>query len=341
MLETPSETDSGATWALVLAGGEGRRLQGLTTTPAGTVIPKQYCSLRGGASLLEETIDRARNLTGAERICAVVAADAAGWWRGQLEPLPRANIVVQPRNRGTANGVLLPLLRILERDPHATLVLLPSDHYVEDERALAQALREAVARVAAAPAEIVLLGIEPDAPDPELGYILPGGAAAGGGFDVLRFVEKPAAPLARELMAAGALWNAFIIVARGRALLELFESRFPSAVACLREALRADRAAAALEEAYARLEERDFSRHILQGQEARLRVLRVPRCGWSDLGTPGRVAEVLRRSPQLAGGKGPRRPRDACLNLAVQHGRASAARSWLHSGDASGVMPVA
>ncbi len=49
-------------WALILAAGEGSRLRGLTTTPGGLSVPKQFCSLQGGASLLEETLRRAESV---------------------------------------------------------------------------------------------------------------------------------------------------------------------------------------------------------------------------------------------------------------------------------------
>ena len=76
------------TWAVVLAGGEGRRLQGLTTTANGTVIPKQYCSLLSGPSLLQEALRRAQAIAPPERICAVVADQHRRWWSQQTQSLP-------------------------------------------------------------------------------------------------------------------------------------------------------------------------------------------------------------------------------------------------------------
>lgn len=105
-------------WAIVLAAGDGRRLQGLTTQ-GGVAVPKQFCALEHGPSLLQEALDRAHSVVRRERICTVVASAHRRWWSGRLEGVPAANVVVQPRNRGTANGILLPLLTILERDPHA------------------------------------------------------------------------------------------------------------------------------------------------------------------------------------------------------------------------------
>jgi len=149
-------------WALILAAGEGSRLRGLTTTPGGLYVPKQFCSLQGGASLLEETLWRAESVAQRRHVVTVVAAQHRRWW------------------------------------------------------------------------------------------------------------EAPLANAARTL--------------------------------------------------YPQLPTLDFSRDVVQGQESRLRVLTVPACGWSDLGTPQRVADTLNRI-----GKKSNPAQDpshsAYLSLAAQHSR--------------------
>src|SRR6202790_4239075 len=125
-------TISSNSWAIVLAGGEGTRLQSLTTDDSGDPVPKQFCSLRGEQSLLAETLQRAAWIVEPNRICVIVAAQHRRWWEPMLSKMTRPNIIVQPSNRGTGNGVLLPLLHILARDPGAHIVLLPSDHYVRE-----------------------------------------------------------------------------------------------------------------------------------------------------------------------------------------------------------------
>lgn len=308
-------------WALVLAAGEGQRLRGLTTTCTGVAIPKQFCSLEDGPSLLDQAVQRAASAAAPERICAVVAAQHRRWWAEQLGVLPPKNIIVQPRNRGTGNGILLPLLEIVERDPEARITIFPADHYVRDEAQLGRSLRiaadprtAAVAKEGVPPADILLLGITPRGPDPELGYIVlrrePGSLPTDrtlAHLEVERFVEKPPAALAGALVAGGALWNAFIIAADGQALLRLFEQHRPDVVAAMRETLRRPAAApdlahdprtaldpgSALAQLYEQLPAIDFSRDMLEGRERELRVLAVSECGWSDLGTPQRVAETL------------------------------------------------
>lgn len=315
----------GNTWAIVLAGGEGSRLRSLTTTTSGVAVPKQFCSLRGGPSLLHEALRRAESIASPEHICTVVSQQHRRWWLHALSAIPKANIIVQPRNCGTANGVLLPLLYILARDPEARVVLLPSDHHVRDEQILAASLRRAVQELSTRCGQILLIGILPEEMDPDLGYIMPG-IRDGAVSTVVRFIEKPDATLARILVDAGALWNAFIVAATARALLDVFIQRFPRVVVRMRAVVAHNQFHPGLSTAamdlYRDLPDIDFSREILQGAEPMLRVLTVPHCGWSDLGTPKRLADTLQTLPKTRDSPDDTRgPLGGILNLAVQHAR--------------------
>lgn len=292
-------------WALVLAAGEGSRLRALTTQPCGTPVPKQYCSLHGGPSLLEDAMLRAQSLVAPERVCAIVAQQHHRWWSAMdpISSLPARNLIVQPSNRGTAIGVLYSLVHILSQDPEAQVLMLPSDHYVADEAVLQRSLAVAMSHVVRCPDRPVLLGLHPDEPDSELGYVIPGPPDAFGGRTVARFVEKPELTLAAQIVRNGGLWNTFIIAASARALLNLFLPRFAPIVMEMQvivgNALQHKTASGwpAIVDMYTRLPNLDFSRDLLEGREASLSVLAVPPCGWSDLGTPHRVGETLRKLP--------------------------------------------
>src|SRR5882672_10237347 len=132
------------TFAIVLAGGDGTRLSGLTTTRAGVRVPKQFCSLAGGPTLLRQTVERAAALVPRAQILAVVSEGHRQWWRDELADLPPENVLVQPANRGTAAGILVGALAIARRAPGARLLVLPSDHYVGDEATLRGAFRTAL-----------------------------------------------------------------------------------------------------------------------------------------------------------------------------------------------------
>jgi mannose-1-phosphate guanylyltransferase len=306
------------TWVIVLAGGDGRRLHALTTTESGVPVPKQFCSLHGGRSLLHEALERARAVASADRVCIVVAAQHRRWWHPALAEVADANIIVQPSNRGTANGILLPLLHIVARDPHARVVILPSDHHVQDELVLAESLRRGIRELCGGCEGLLLLGISPDCADSDLGYIVPETARGQALCPVIRFVEKPDAAGAQALIEAGALWNAFIMMASANALLRLFARKFPQIVANMQKAVAQDRDFPGNPDAtqvlYETLPDIDFSRHVLAGEGSGLCVLQVGHCGWSDIGTPQHLSRTLEGLPC-----GPTEPVAGILSLARQH----------------------
>jgi mannose-1-phosphate guanylyltransferase len=292
-MKQPSSGGETALWAIVLAAGQGSRLRGITTI-GDEAVPKQFCALHGDVSMLRRTLQRAARRVPDPHIKVVVAAEHRKWWERELDDLAAASVVVQPSNRGTAAGVLLPLTPIYRQDPEAVVVLLPADHHVGREWILQAALDRAVAAVQAHPDRdrVVLLGMTPeDATDSEYGWIVPGASDSSSGLAaVQRFREKPPAAEAAALLAQGALVNSFILVARARTLRALYEERLPDLAALFR---RWRGGAASLRSLYERLPSHDFSRELLEPCVDRLLVAPVPPCGWTDLGTPARVARCL------------------------------------------------
>jgi mannose-1-phosphate guanylyltransferase len=281
-------------WVIVLAAGEGRRLSALTRDASGASLPKQYCSFGRERPMVWWAIDRALSVAPPERIVTVVAREHRVLWERALEGLPRENVVVQPRNRGTAAGILLPLIEILRRDPDATVVVLPSDHEVADEAALESSFELAIDEAGREPGRLVLLGITPDEVDAEYGWILPGRRRSATASEVEVFVEKPSAAVAASLLLDGAVWNSFMFAANGRALLRLYARALPELLKSFWSDL--GDAPGALDELYDRLGSHDFSRDLLERVADELALVVVPPCGWSDLGTPARLTRFLGRS---------------------------------------------
>ncbi|MEW6775499.1 MAG: sugar phosphate nucleotidyltransferase [Bdellovibrionota bacterium] len=317
----------GNVWAIVLAAGEGSRLRSLTTTREGVSIPKQFCSFGSGPSLLRQTIERAGRIVPKERIVTVVAAQHRQWWESELFDLPAENVVVQPQNRGTAPGILLPVLHVIRRDPKATVLVFPSDHYIGDEETVLDCLRFSAALAAGPQQPLVLLGITPDEPDPQYGWIVPARKNSSVPQAVECFVEKPGESVAAKLMEEGALWSSFLFAASARTLLKLFKRTLAPLYHsfCLNpwsfggEGAKEATPEWLLEELYRAIPVADFSRDVLEKSKDDLLVFPVPVCDWSDLGTPARIGSVFERrgtSGNPASHPFPRAVLDLCASLA-------------------------
>jgi mannose-1-phosphate guanylyltransferase len=214
-------------WVVVLAGGDGRRLGALTTNANGISTPKQFCSLNGGRSLLQLSLQRASRVVPRERIVPVVTEAHRRWWEPSLFSLRRSTVVVEPSNRGTGLGVLLPLLVIAKSDPEAGVICIPSDHYVEHEDVLADVLRQATAPEVLDSDKLTLLGMAPNAPDSGFGYLCPAPDSGVGMRPVQRFVEKPDASAADNLIRAGSVWSSGIVAGRISQIVGLYPRHIP------------------------------------------------------------------------------------------------------------------
>jgi mannose-1-phosphate guanylyltransferase len=281
-------------WAIVLAGGDGVRVSRLTQREYGEPVPKQYCSFGTGEPMVRWAVRRALAVCPRSRVLAVVAEGHRRFWQRDLPDLEADNLIVQPRNRGTAAGILLPVLDVmLRRDRDARFLVLPSDHHVPDERVLRRSLLAAAQSVRAPDAPLVLLGVTPADDDAEYGWVLPAAGSASRPRCVLSFHEKPDRATHQGLLRLGGLISSFIFAARGQSLLALYEDALPGLVRRFVPLVLESRPAGRTAALYDEIPARDFSRAVLERSEGSLVVLAVPPCGWSDLGTPARLQRFL------------------------------------------------
>ena len=284
-------------WAVILAGGDGTRLKSLTRHIAGDERPKQFCSVMGGATLLEETQRRTWLELPRQRTLYVVNRAHEQYYAPILAREPPGNLVVQPSNRGTAPAIVYSLLRIAAVDPSAVVAFLPSDHYISDNERFMAHIRSALDVVHRCDL-IILLGLEPESPEVEYGWIEATHRIARirGLFGVRRFWEKPNQLRARVLMLRGCLWNSFVMVASAQAFLETIANALPDlcrSFASLQNLLATGAEPSAIEHLYAQLQEVNFSHQVLAHHPQRLAVLRVSGVRWNDLGEPKRVLASL------------------------------------------------
>ncbi|HKA04946.1 MAG TPA: sugar phosphate nucleotidyltransferase, partial [Acidimicrobiales bacterium] len=146
-------------WAVVLTGGETARLRPLVAELCGDQRPKQYAALLDSRALLRQTLDRVGRRVPTERTVVVAvesqAADLTEHCRGPRGP----HVLLQPHDRGTAAGVLLPAHWIGARDPEATMAVFPSDHFVLEEERFVEVVDAVSGFVARHPSWIVVLGV--------------------------------------------------------------------------------------------------------------------------------------------------------------------------------------
>lgn len=291
--------DNDQPWAILLAGGDGKRLSALTRRITGDTTPKQFCPVIGNRTLLDQTRRRISLAIGEDRILTVLTRTHERFYRPVLSGIPSRNLVVQPHNRGTAPAILYALLRLAEEAPAARVALFPCDHFVDDDRKFMQHVGLAFEALRYRPELTVLLGITAGRPETSYGWMEPGETVAPGPvFAVRRFWEKPHEALARDLLRRHCLWNSFVMVAQVSSLLGLFMIALPGLYVAFRK-VRATFGTVfeerTLERLYKDLPVSTFSDDVLMRHNANLGVLAVAGVQWSDLGDPQRVMETLNR----------------------------------------------
>jgi mannose-1-phosphate guanylyltransferase len=301
-------------WGIVLAAGDGKRVEPMVHSLRGDTLPKQFVDFAGTRSMLQHTFDRAEKLVSRERLLVVVNRDHLKYpeVRQQLAGRAKDTVIVQPQNKDTLPGLLLPLLHIYRRDPLATVAVFPADQFILPEDRFVKYVFLACRTVEREPSRLVLLGVEPDRPENEYGYILPGeepNALRGfGPRRVSSFIEKPSPEELRALLESGALWNMMVLVFKAFTVFDLtarlapeLHARFERLGAAI--GTRAERRA--VTDAYREIEPLNFSTGLLERlpKAAPNSLLTIPLEGvlWNDLGAPRRLASVLAMADSLLG----------------------------------------
>jgi mannose-1-phosphate guanylyltransferase len=212
-------------------------------------------------------------------------------------------LLFQPENRGTAPGVFLPLTHVFAKAPEAIVVVYPSDHFVYPESAFNRAIAHGVALADELTDRLVLLGVSPDSPETEYGWIQPGnpipGTRFGGARDVAYFIEKPTKYTAESAFRRGALWNTSIVIGNVKTLWGLGWRYLPEMMVPfveLWDSLGKKPEQVVLDRIYREMPTLDFSRDLLQVASKHLSVMKLDDgVLWSDWGNPRRIKDTLRR----------------------------------------------
>ena len=211
--------------AVVMAGGYGTRLWPLSRASH----PKQFLTLHGQGSMLQQTFDRIKSLeiTSSITICneshRFLVAD-------QLHEIGKLDsIIVEPVGKNTAPAVCLAALHAIEEDP--LLLVLAADHIIQDQSAFEKSIRDAIPL--AESGKLVSFGIKPNEPHTGYGYIKKG-VGVGSGFVVDKFIEKPTTKKAEKFIASkNYFWNSGMFLFKASIYLEELKKLRPDIlVAC-------------------------------------------------------------------------------------------------------------
>ncbi len=288
-------------WSIVLAGGEGNRIRPFIQGWLGRHRPKQYCAFVGTRSLLQHTLERAARLVPDERTLIVIDRTHRQFAEPQLCDRPSVRLIVQPNNRDTAPGIFLPLTYVRHADPHATVIIYPSDHFVYPENPYVGVVREAVDELAFLDDRLILLGVTPDCLELEYGWIHSGLELTGNSGrvrSVRAFVEKPDQTEAKAAMESGALWNTFVFTGKVETLWRLGRRFFPQMLELFEtfdESIGTCNEITALNSMYEKMPVLNFSAGLLQRAPEHIGVMKLEGVLWSDWGRPERIVTSLKK----------------------------------------------
>ncbi|MEL7153777.1 MAG: mannose-1-phosphate guanylyltransferase, partial [Pseudomonadota bacterium] len=282
---------TGGIYPVIMCGGSGTRLWPLSRQS----YPKQFSQLFDGSTLFQRSIERLGGrgfadpllLTNQEFrfIVAEQLSDAGS---------DATAIVIEPEGRNTAPAVCAAAHLIARDDPDGVMLVLPSDHIIADVPAFHDAVDHCVA--AAREGHMVTFGIKPDRPETGYGYIELETEPGTGAQPFLRFVEKPDAAKAAEMLASGRyLWNSGMFVFSVKAILAAFAQHAPevdSACNASVETGKTDLCFFRLDpESYAASPNISIDYAVMEHVQGKV----VPvDCGWNDLGS---WKTVWQRSP--------------------------------------------
>ncbi len=287
---------------VILSGGSGTRLWPLSRA----MYPKQFIRLLDGEgpTFLGATLRRLTTEAGFAAPTLISNNNHRFLVREELEQahLAASEIILEPVARNTAAAIAVAALAVMQTDPGGILVVMPSDHAIQDEERFVEAVR--LAAKAAALDKLVLFGIKPNAPHTEYGYIQQGRAIDGFGgqaFAVAAFAEKPDAGTAqRYLDEGGHFWNSGLFVFSARAFLSEASRLAPDVVDAARNAL----AGAKRDLGFLRLDEEAFAKSpnisvdyaVMEKTDAA--VMLPIDVGWSDAGSWASLWEIGSRDGQ-------------------------------------------
>jgi mannose-1-phosphate guanylyltransferase / mannose-6-phosphate isomerase len=299
--------------SVILAGGSGTRMWPLSTS----ACPKQFLNLDGQGDMLTQTMRRCQQtglideqfvITGEQFATQVAAMMMA------FSPSFANNVILEPNGRNTAPAVLL-TAKWLEHHHHASLddviLILPSDHVIQDLSQLTYAFKKAQERALAG--DIVTFGIVPHGPETGYGYIKAGGDALDHGYaSIARFAEKPDRSTAKAYLAEGGyFWNAGMFAFTLRTLYTEMRKHYTEALSWI------DRSYEEILSDFDQMTSISFDYAVMERTQ---KAVVIPlEANWSDVGSWDSLYEILDKDDYGNAVQGSALILNAHNNLVINH----------------------
>jgi mannose-1-phosphate guanylyltransferase len=283
--------------AIIIAGGSGKRLWPKSRRDN----PKFFLKIQGKKSLLEQAVDRARQIMPIGNIMIITGKRHVGAIRKKLPSFPKKNIIAEPVSRNTAPAVCLGAALIQKRDPNSVIYVMPADQIIENSNAMTEVFKLS-AFISRIKDSIVTIGIAPGFASTAYGYIktakLYKSLTTGKRYDVFRvarFTEKPSVKQAVKFIATKKyLWNSGIFIAKTDTLLDEFKVYCPKvykAAVKIAQAKGEKNLKSALVRYYKKFPDISIDYAVMEKTKKVLVVKADP--GWSDIGSWNAFQEYL------------------------------------------------
>jgi len=293
------------TYCLIMAGGSGTRFWPRSRVKK----PKQYLSIFGNQSLIQESVIRFANFIPEESIFIVSAKSQKEVLEEQTKNIPKENLIYEPLGKNTLPAIGLAALFIDRKDPEGILIVSPSDHLIQNNDLFKKTIESAVL-IADEKGGIVTIGIAPTFPATGYGYVQIADEINIGqaikSYAVDKFVEKPNLILAISyLKNGGYFWNSGIFVFKVSVLLRSIQKFAPALyddLMLIREHIGTDNYEDALNKIYSKVESISIDFGILE--KANNVFLVRGDFVWNDLGSWEEVYKYDKKDENLNAGVG-------------------------------------
>lgn len=286
-------------YAVIMAGGKGARFWPRSREKK----PKHLLDIISEKTIIQETVDRIKPLIPPDNILVVTGKKHARTLIKQLPEIPLRNIIIEPEGKNTAACIGLAALHICKRTSDDVMVVLPSDHAINDSRKFLDII-DAAAKVAGQEDGLVTIGIKPSSIQTGFGYIEKAGPfkhiADEEVFRVKSIREKPGYEQATEFVRSGNFyWNGGMFIWKASVILKEIGRWLPDLHAGLlkiNDALGSPREAVVVPRVYKKLASISIDYGVMEKAD---NVFMIPGdFGWSDVGSWDALWEISPRDKE-------------------------------------------